>query len=261
MLSNLKNSDDEIRPLTNAQAALAALPFLLFGISTLVEKLNFFQAGPAGAPALGQVLILHPFLAFNWLILIGLAIAILAGFPRWGYSFFGWALLFGWWWSDWKIWLSFLAVWLVALALRRSIQPLRTMAAGLWKDWTLFSFAIYILYSWTYIGYDENHHPYLLIFVIATALATALGAWGYFRSGSPLRHILALVGGLALATVLNGINSVTWDYQSYYGFPEGDNSVILVPFIFLGVLTAIMVGNGLLAAWRLARSRMKRLSQ
>lgn len=261
MQTNLIYRRDGIEPLSAAQAGIATLPFLAFGISSLASKLEFFHPDLAGL-ALWQILFIHPFLLFNWFILIGLGAGILAGFPRWAYSFLGWALLFAWWWADmvfygysldWKIWLPLLGVFLVALLNRRSLQPLRALLAGMWRDWTLLSFGIYILYGFVFMLYDENHHPYLLAFIASTTLAISLGAWGYFRSISPLRRILALLGGLFLATVLSMTSYATWDYQAYYGLPEGRQNDILVGFLFFAGLVLLMFGNGLLARWRLLR--------
>jgi hypothetical protein len=191
--NNPTGREDNIRPLTVAQAAIAVLPFLAFGLSNMWMNSSFYLNYPTGLP-LWQTLLIHPDLVFNWLVLIGLGIGLLAGFPRWAFTYLGWAVLFGWWWSDMgfygyhmgaEIWLPFLGIFLLALLIRRSWQPLRTLFTRLWGEWTLFSFSIYILYAHVSILYDENHHPYLLAFIGATALATALGAWGYFRSEHP----------------------------------------------------------------------------
>jgi hypothetical protein len=260
MQTNPIEHRDRIQPLSALQAGIAALPFLVFGISSLVSQLGLFHPGAARLP-FWQAVIIQPYLAFNGFILIGLAVGLLAGFPRWAYAYLGWALLFGWWWSDmrfygyeigWKIWLPILGVFLVMLIIRRSLQPLRTLATGLWQDWTLPSLGLYILYGHVYMLYDENHHPYLLAFIAVTTLAVTLGAWGYFRSTSPLRRILALLAGLLVATALSVTSYATWDYQAYYGLPEGGQNDILVGVLFFVALAVLMFGNGLLA-----RSRLK----
>jgi hypothetical protein len=262
MPTNLGDHRDGIIPLSAAQAGLAALPFLAFGLSSLVSKLGYFHTGPASLP-LWQVLVFDPSLLFNWFILIGLGAGLLVGFPRWTYAFLGWALLFAWWWTDmrfygytigWKIWLPLFGVFLVALLIRRSWRPLRALLAGMWRDWTLPSLGFYILYGWLFMLYDENHHPYLLAFIAATTLAISLGAWGYFRAISPLRRVLALLAGLFLAIILAEINGATWDYRAYYGLPAGTREVNLVGFIFFIVLVLLMLGSGLLARWRLLRN-------
>jgi succinate dehydrogenase/fumarate reductase cytochrome b subunit len=157
-----------------------------------------------------------------------------------------------------EIWLPFLGVFLLALLIRRSWQPLRNLLSGLWREWTILSLGIYILYASVFMVYDENHHPYLLAFIALTTMASCLGAWGYFRSDSPLRRVLALVVGLVLAAILSGISYATWDYRAYYGLPKGGTNDNLILLIFIAVLALIMGANGLLAHWRLTRaSRMK----
>jgi hypothetical protein len=262
MQNNPIDRDDRIRPLTILQTVVAVLPFLAFGLSNMWMHSSFYLNYPSGLP-LWQTLLIHPDLVFNWLVLIGLGIGVLAGFPRWAFSYLGWAILFGWWWSDMgfygyhmgaEIWLPFLGIFLLALLIRRSWQPLRNFFTRLWGEWTLLSFGIYILYAHVFILYDENHHPYLLAFIALTALATALGAWGYFRSDTPLRRVLSLVGGLVFAAVLSGISYATWDYRAYYGLPEGGMDDSLVMLIFIAAMALIMGVNGLLARWRLKRA-------
>lgn len=268
MQTNLVDRRDGIEPLSAIQAGIAALPFLAFGIACLASKLGLFQNSLASLP-LWQILFINPFLIFNWLNLIGLGVGILAGFPRWTYSFLGWTILFAWSWMGmrfygysvgWKIWLPPLGVFLITLLIRRSWQPLRTLLAGMWRDWTMPSLGFYIFYGSVYMVYDENHHPYLLAFIAFSTIAISLGAWGYFRSISPLRRVLALIGGLLAATVLSGVSYATWDYRAYYGLPDSVENANLVGLIFFTSLALLMIGNGLLARWRLLRdTRLKKI--
>jgi hypothetical protein len=253
---------DGIQPLPARQALIAALPFLAFGLSSLVSKLDYFHTGPSSLP-LWQVLLITPHIIFNWLVLIGLGIGIFLGFPRWAFPYLGWALLFAWWWSDmgfygyfvgWKIWLPLLGAFIIALAIRRSWQPLRALFTGLWKEWTLLSLALYIFYSFVYMEYDENHHPYLLLFIAITTLVISAGAYAYYRSASPLRRVLWLMSGIIGAAVLSAISYVTWDFRTYYGLPEGSQRDSLIGIIFAVVLGGIMLVNGLLARWRMRRA-------
>jgi hypothetical protein len=151
------------------------------------------------------------------------------------------------------IWLPLLVVFAASLLLRRSWEPVRRLLAGLWADWTLLPFALYILFGWVYMVADENHHPYLLLFIAFTTLALSLGAWGYFRAGTPMRRVLALLGGLLLAVLLSTLNEATWDYRAYYGLPPGPQEVSLVGLVLFLILAFLMLGIGLLARWRLDR--------
>jgi len=250
---------DRIQPLSAMQAGIAALPFLVFGIISLVSKLVIFQPGAARL-TFWQAVILQPYLWFYGFILIGLAAGLVAGFPRWAYAYLGWALLFGWWWGNmrfygyetgWKIWLPALGVFLVVLIIRRSFQPLRALFTGFRRDWTLPSLGLYVFYGFVELLYDENHHPYLLVFMALTTLAVTTGAWGYFRSAHPLHRIVFLIAGLLLAHALGVTSWATWDYRTFYGLPEGGQNDILVGAIYFAVLAVLMFGNGLLAHSRL----------
>ncbi len=263
MQTNPIDRSDGILPLSAAQTGLAVLPFLLFGLSSLLNKLDILPIDPSSTP-FAQILILNPFLLFNWLILVGLGISLYLGFPRWGFSFLGWVILFVWWWQGmrfsgyemgWLIWLPPLAVVLIALLARRSIQPLRSLLSGLWQDWTLLAFAVYILYSFVFMLYDSNHNPYLMILITASTLAVSLGAWGYFRANSPLRRVLYLIGGLLLATIISIIDNLTWDFSAYYNLPKGGENANLIGIVFFAVLALLMAGIGLLAYWRSQRKK------
>ena len=258
MQANPWEKVDGTIPLSSRQALLAALPFLLFGIASLAEKSEILRTSSASLP-LRQVLLIHPYLVCGWLILIGLAAGIVTGFPRWAFSYLGWGVLYAWWWGDMgfygyhtegESWLVLLAVVVISLLIRRSIQPLRFVFSGLWRDLTLLSFGLYILYTHVYMVADSNHNPYLAFFILASALVASLGAWGFFRNASPMRRVLALVGGLFLAVVLGMINDATWDFAAYYGLPESSNGISLIGVIFFAGLAVFMLGFGLITRWR-----------
>lgn len=255
-LNQVYASDGTV-PLPPLQAALAVLPFLLFGISSIAVKMESVHISP---PPSWQALLIYPQFIFNWLVLLGLAAGIIAGFPRWAFSYLGWALLLACFWTNMtffgqrlsgQAWLLLAAVVLVSLLIRRSLQPVRAILNSLWRDLTLLPFGIYILYAALYITADENHHPYLLLFIAASTLAACLGAWGFFRSASPLRRVLALMGGLALVVFLDIWNSLTWDFAAYYNLPQGSPwEGILVGAVFLLISSVLYLGLAWLTQWR-----------
>jgi hypothetical protein len=98
---------------------------------------------------------------------------------------------------------------------------------------------------------DANHNPYLLFFIAATTLAACLGAWGFFRSASPLRRVLALIGGWALTILFSIWNSLTWDYRAYYDLPEGSPlDISPIGILFLAALSLVMLMMAWLTQWR-----------
>ncbi len=249
--------------LTIPQTLLAVLPFVLFGLASLADRLVLRPA--ADVLPLWQAALVNPYLLFNGLVLLGLAAGIIAGFPRWTFSYLGWALLFVWWWTpmrlaghdlDGKIWLPFLTAIALALLIRRSLLPARAFAANLWRDLTLLPFAIYILYAWVFLLSDENHNPYLPAFITANTLALCAGAWGFFRNAAPLGRALTLITGLLAAMLIGAVNNATWDYRAYYGLPPGGNAINTAGIGFLAVLLGLISLFGFLARWRLRRARL-----
>jgi len=155
-------------PTSAFQALLGALPFVAYGLVSI--SIHFGNSLPR------PPIWLHPFLLFDALVLMGLGAGVLAGFPRWAYSYLNWALILAWWLSDMgmygvyrldnRMWLLPLGVFVLALLVRRSMAPLHTLLAGLWSDWTLLSLGIYSFFAWLGVMYDENHHPYLLVLLL-----------------------------------------------------------------------------------------------
>ncbi len=76
------NTSDGTVPLPPRQAALAVLPFLLFGISSIAVKLEIV---PINLLPSWQAFLIYPGFIFNWLVFLGLAAGIIAGFPRWAF--------------------------------------------------------------------------------------------------------------------------------------------------------------------------------
>ena len=165
-----------------------------------------------------------------------------------------WALILAWWLSDMgmygvyrldsRMWLLPLGVVGLALLVRRSMAPLRALLADLWSDWTLFSLGIYSFFAWQGLLYDENHHPYLPIFIIASTLAICAGAWFYFRQTGAIRRVLSLIAGLIGMIVIGEINSATWDWRAYYNLPEDAYAINPLGVAFVALILALMYLTG-----------------
>ena len=193
-------------------------------------------------------------------MLIGLGVGVLAGFPRWAYSYLSWALILAWWLSDMgiygvyildnRMWLLPLGVFVLALLVRRSLAPLHAVLAGLWSEWTLLSLGIYSFFAWFGVMYDENHHPYLLVFIIASTLAVCTGSWFYFRKTAAIQRVLSLVTGLIALMVIVGINNATWDLRAYYNLPESAYDIIPIGMAFFALILGLMYLTGYLSQKR-----------
>lgn len=239
-------------PTVGFQAMLGVLPFAAYGlVSMWIHLENSLPRSPIW---------LHPFLLFDALVLIGLGAGVLAGFPRWAYSYLTWSLILAWWLSDMgmygvyrldnRMWLLPLGVFVLALLVWRSMAPLHTLLAGLWSDWTLLSLGIYTFLAWLGVMYDENHHPYLLVFIIASTLAVSAGAWFYFRQIAAIQRVLSLIIGLIALMVIGGINSATWDWRAYYNLPESAYDISPIGVAFFALTLVLMYLTGYLSQKR-----------
>ncbi|MCK6539084.1 MAG: hypothetical protein L6Q26_03410 [Anaerolineales bacterium] len=205
-------------------ALFGTLPFALFGIASIMAKLDL--------PVHGA----YPYLAFFAIVLPGLLIGIVKGVPRWTYSYLGWSLVFASWWSNmgtaglkifgfqinywtWQIWPPLLAIIGVALLWTRSLRPLRVLILNIWQDWSLLSLAMYTFVGWMALLYDENHHPYLFAFMTASTLVVSGGAWLFLRERRTRKRIVALLSSCAAIAVIGTISEATWDWRAYYGLP------------------------------------------
>lgn len=233
-------------PTSVFQAMLGVLPFAAYGLVSISNHLGDALPRPP--------IWFHPFLIFDALILIGLGAGILAGFPRWAYSYLDWALLMAWWLSDMsmygiyrldnRMWLLPLGIFILTLIVRRSLTPLLALLAGLWNDWTLLSLGIYSFFAWLGVMYDENHHPYLLFFIIASTLAVCAGAWFYFQQTTAVKRTLSLIAGLIALIIISGINSATWDWRAYYNLPEATYDINPIGAAFFALILILMYLTG-----------------
>ena len=101
------------------------------------------------------------------------------------------------------------------------MDPIRKFFSDISNDWSRLTLAMYTFIAFVFLIYDENHHPYLLVFMTASTLALAAGAWFFLRSASLKTRILSMFGGLTSGMIIDQICNKTWDAAAYYGFPEG----------------------------------------
>jgi len=232
---SISMSNECISPSTRWQALLGILPFLAFGISSMigkVEHLYLFNQNIEEMTVYG-------------LALVGLLIGWIRGFPLWSYSYLGWSLLLAWsntnisingihW--GYQAWIPLGIMILIALLWKCSLAPIQKLFRDCWNDWTRLSLMMYTLGAWIWIFYDENHHPLLLVFIFASALVAAGATWVFLRSSNLRGRILSITVGFILGKILSDISYATWDYQSYYGLPESTRTW----YQSLGITFAIM---------------------
>ena len=205
---------------TPLQAAIGALPFLAYGIATMIfEADRNFPFEPD-----------HVSLALYTLALIGLLMGWVRGFPLWSYGYLGWVLVLGgsgnisvsgiqW---GYQSWVPFGIVILAALLWTRSLNPIKKFFKDIWNDWSRLVLTSFALISWVGLMYDENHHPWMMAFIFGATLAAAGGAWFFLRSGSLKGRIFSVTGSFIAAVVLSSLAWSTGNWRAYYGWPAAD---------------------------------------
>ena len=229
------NEQTESKPVpqewaSHRDALIGTLPFMLFGIASMIGKLII--------PFLG----IYADLAFYIVVLLGLLIGLIKGAPRWIYSYLGWSLVFAWWWTNmgtyglrifgfrmdywtWQMWMPLLATLGIALLWTRSLHPIRQLVRGIWQNWTYLSLMIYAFVAFVTLIYDENHHPYLLVFMAASTLVICMTVWVFLQSVGSWKRAIALIAGFVVTIILNNISYLnnmsyaTQDYVAYLGLP------------------------------------------
>jgi hypothetical protein len=199
------------------ETAAAILPFVLMGLLYTFQALDY----PSG----------RSMRSFYWdlslylLLLIGLGIGWVKGFPRWSLGYLGMALVFSWWLAGiaisgfrifghtfthneqwgWRGWISLLVVALVATLLSRSLYPLVGLAKSIWRDWSQLSFIVYGAFTWLALGitYDGktfyNEIKYLPINIIIGAMIYTAGALFFMRLKTGWHRAVALQAAFNLA--------------------------------------------------------------
>ena len=205
---------------------VGVLPFILFGIASMFN---------AAFPYYFVVI----YMIFYLLVLIGTMFGLTKGVPHWTYGYLGWSMVMAWWWaglsinalrgSDFPIvynqrfglwsWLPLLLAIAIALLWSRSFRPLQKLIRNIWQHWTHLSLMMFTFVAFTQLIYDENHHPFLVVFILGSTLCVSIGAWLFLRSTTTLQRATSLIAGFVFASVVGSISYATWDWATYYGFP------------------------------------------
>jgi hypothetical protein len=254
-------------PSSRRAALMGALPFLAYGLASMLGKLTFDRIHSAIVIWMG----LYGFILFGLLIGWG------KGFPRWAYPYLGWALVFAWMWSNFSTqglkimgytfpysvpwgWLLLDGMVLIALAWSRSLRPVKQFFVGIWNDWTRLSFTLFAFLAWILLLYDENHHPYLLWFMLGSTLIISLSAYFYLRAANHLQRLLSLVVGTMAGLTISWICDGTWDFAAYYHLPPSHDPWYMAIFrwsMALAIFALFLLAPAALALLRKGIRRLK----
>ncbi len=238
------------------------LPFLIYGASNVLWRV----ALPDGSGR--AVLPVEPFfvnLAAYFLLLIGFGVGWVKGFPRWAFGYLGLLIVLTLWWMgmptqglwrygihfsdrlndllEWRAWIPFGVVMVLTVLLTRSLRPLGQFVGGIWNDWTRLSLVLYAFVAWLVQIYDEVHHPYLNVFIAATALVMALGAGAYARIGGTWQRVAML---LLTLPVVGTIEAVCWATGASYStmfrpMPNSWQPNLILRTMLVGVMSTIIM--------------------
>ena len=203
------------------EAFLGALPFLLFGLSYLVDGLAELAGDARPAFVLLKESLNRPAVAITAEMVVylvsalGLLFGVMKGFPRWSYAYLGLSLWFGWIYNGqlyygvfykWWVWLPTVAAILLGLLLARSVEPLTRLFQGVWHDWTRLSFALYAfaLPMLTVIFFDGDWGINQLYMLVFDTLLLAAGAVFFLRSRTILGRVLSMLV-VVLVLVVKGV--------------------------------------------------------
>ncbi|MGD8793230.1 MAG: hypothetical protein PVF47_11825, partial [Anaerolineae bacterium] len=196
-------------------------------------------------------------------ILAGLLAGWIRRFPRWSYPYLGYSLLFPLWLArvatpgfqflghsftpneiwGWRAWLGLEVVAVLALLWTRSLRPLVRLLAGIWRDWTCLSLALYGTLPFViWILFDEVHTPYRLPFLIATSLALAAGALAHMQSTTAVRRMASLLAGLTVAWLIGTAGlSAYWHGFRVPGYAPLHWSETALPMALGGLVVAAIL--------------------
>jgi hypothetical protein len=219
------------------QALIGTIPYLTFGFATMIGKFDHLFAIRGHDTDM----------VVYGLSLVGLLIGWIQGFPLWSYSYLGWSFLLAYFNTNWgyygdldfQVWIPFGVTILIAILWTRSLAPIKKLFSDIWYDWTRLSLAMFAFVGFMGLIYDENHHPQLLWFMLASILTISAGVWFFLRSSSLKGRVFAIIGSFVGAVVISSICDATWDFHAYHGLTPTVRPwylTILILAFWLGIL-------------------------
>jgi hypothetical protein len=227
-------------PATPAEALAGAGTFLLFPV-----VLAFGFVSPRLFAALNSEATAILSSMMNWIIVaVFMAMLIVAwrrGFPRWSFPLWALVLVFG----PGDLWglpacIPLAVVVVIAFAWTRSLRPFGDLIAGVGRDWTRLSFALYgfmpfaLLVAFNHISGNE-------MALVALGGVLALGAFVHMRATRTGQRALAL-----LVAVLICWTAATIFKAAYWSVPHEHGAAGVTPWAST-VGDMLLMGGGWLA--------------
>jgi len=239
-------------------------PFVLLGIMALAFEFPREWGNGELFRTLGGLLMFGGYLV----ILVGLLIGALAGFPRWSFPYLIYSIIFAlyishastpglvvfnieMWGRDlwgWRAWVPLgVVMTLVPILNRHPWQLLKSLWVGVVKNWSRLTFGLYgLLPLFILIGLDEMEDTYSFPAAVVAVVFILAGAILYLRLKSPFWRTfsLFLFAYLGILVVM-AISNYYWDTHDV-NFITGERRLIDEPVPY-GNILGKAIGNALIA--------------
>jgi hypothetical protein len=227
-----------------AKIFLGVTPLVLTGLTCilLAQPANYRTEN-----SLGGFLFIGGYL----IILVGLALGALRGFPRWAHAYPLYAVFFPLYLSQgstpglvffnvemwgrevwgWRAWVPLaLTLLLIMLLTRSPFQALLSYWRSIRQDWTQLAFGIYNLLPFILLIFsDEVEISYVIPVLSASLIVLLAGALMYLTAGSTLGRMAALLSCAFLAvSASTAMNQVYWQTH-LVNFGTGERRLLDVP--------------------------------
>lgn len=233
---------------------LGLFPFLLLGLMAVAFEMPHEWAGQDLVSSASMALMLGGYLV----IVAGLLVGALAGFPRWVYPYLAYGVLFPiflgqaatpglvifgvemWGRSTWgfRAFAPLAIVFLAVPLLNRKPWTLAdALLDGVREDWTLIAFGLYgMLPLFALFVQDEVDHSYSFPGALAAMAIILLGAFMYLRTGLRFWRTFSLFVCAYLAFLALGVSAnLYWDTHAV-DLVTGESSLLPGPAPYGGIL-------------------------
>lgn len=241
---------------------LGVLPFALIGAGMVLFESPGDLAARQTGYMIGAVLLLGGYLV----ILAGVLVGWLAGFPRWFMPYLFYAALFSLYLSNvatpgvavfglelwgrnawgWRAFVPLAVVILAASLLLRSFtRPLARLARTLGSDWSMLAFGFFGMLPLITVFMDEISHDFSFPVVLAAQSVLITGALLYMLLNKQAARFLALIACAALAGLIIGTGSDYFWQQYTIDFHTGQKFLTgAVPDMGRALMSGLQMAAG-----------------
>jgi hypothetical protein len=242
------------------EALAGMVPFLIIGLAAMLIE---WPRAVIPLPTCLNYLAGGLFLGGYLVLVVGLGIGWVKGFPRWSYSYVGYVLIFALYMMNvatpqlrifnytfqrnelwgWRSWIPFLVIAAIALVLTRSLRPLFRLVTNVCKDWTQLSFGLYgMMPLAVLLAFDEVDNSYQFPYMLLLTLILVEGALAYMRSARTWQRALALLVSTTLAVTVAAVGTVIYWKGPGNGWVNVGMTFIHGGYVVAAVFAPVLLG-------------------